>query len=380
VTSGRSLGSLHDTADSNSAAHGFLLDGVRASAYVALEQEKRRARNVLARLLARDGAGAMRSEGAVVIGAHVDHLGRGLGSSSLARSKEKGAIHPGADDNASGVASLLEIAEWLAAKQARGELALQRDIVFAAWSGEELGLLGSSHYVNHLVDPHQEEEHVSDRAVAYLNMDMVGRMQDALSLFGLSSSPVWRREIERANVVVGLAISPQEDAWVPSDATSFVLADVPILSAYTGAHTEYHTPRDTPDTLDYEVMSDITWLMARIAESLASQHDAPTFVASAPPGGRRGVSRVRVYLGTIPDYAQSDVRGVLLSGVAKDGPAEQAGVRSGDIVIELAGRAIENIYDYTYALDALQIDEPAVLVVERDGARIELEVTPASRE
>ena len=381
---GERLDRLQDRADAGDSVKGFALKGVRLSANVDLEQQRSRGRNVLARLQ----LGPEPSDDAVIIGAHVDHLGHGEGSSSLARSEEKGQIHYGADDNASGVAALLEVAQEMAAARERGELPAVRDVVFAAWSGEELGLLGANHFVNEYVDksandpadPHAEEQDLSGQIFAYLNMDMVGRMEKSTSVFGMASSSIWAREVERSNVSVGPAISTQDDSYLPTDATPFYMKGVPILSAFTGAHVDYHTPRDTAEKLNYTGMRDITLLVAGIAHSLAERTERPDYIATTMPARSQGESRMRVYLGTIPDYSQSDLTGVLLSGVGREGPAEKAGIRTGDIIVEVAGRTIENIYDYTYALDALAVGEPASIVVLRDGQRLEMKVVPTSRD
>jgi hypothetical protein len=363
---------------------------VTLQADIEIEQVKRTGRNVLGRL----SVGAQPSEQVLIVGAHVDHLGKGAGSSSLAREDEKSGIHFGADDNASGVAALLEIAQYLADQKARGILSLRRDIVFAGWSGEELGLIGSSHFLKTYLSgaapaaspapPGGPAGHASQSIypaiAACLNLDMVGRLDKRLILQGIGSSSLWRGEIERRNVPVGLPISLQEDSYLPSDANVFFLRGVPILSAFTGSHSEYHTPRDLPSTLNYDGTARIARLMGLIARSLATREAPPDYVPQAgpKPGERR--AGLRVYLGTIPDYAESDAKGVKLSGVAAHGPAAKAGVQGGDLIIELAGRKIDNIYDYTYAIEALKIVQPVKLVVLRNGERKEFAVTPGSRE
>jgi hypothetical protein len=305
---------------------------------------------------------------------------------------------------------MLETAEYLAALKAAGKLPAKRDILFAAWSGEELGLIGSSHFVKsyeqtsqaaHLAHGRGPAEsapashsHSTEKTdgnhghqaalypaiAACLNMDMVGRLNKNVILQGIGSSDAWPGLIERANAPVGLPITLQNDSYLPTDASSFFVRGVPILSAFTGSHSEYHTPRDTPDTLNYHGASRISRLMALVARSLAIRDESPPYQAQTRPeeGTRR--ANLRAYLGTIPDYAESDLKGVKLSGVGKGGPAEQAGVRSGDVVVELAGRKIENIYDYTYAIEALKIGQPVQIVVQRGDKRKTLEVTPGSRE
>ncbi len=412
AAAGKELKQLQDKLDTGDAMMGFALEGVQVSAEIEIQQVKRSGRNVLARL----AAGREPSSQLVVVGAHVDHLGKGPTSSSLARDDERQSIHFGADDNASGVAAMLEIAEYLSSLKAAGKLPAKRDVLFAAWSGEELGLIGSSHFVKtfeppspaahaahaahgaketpekpgtqeaHSETPHEGSAHgapsdsLHPAIAACLNLDMVGRLDKKFILQGVGSSSDWRGLIERANAPVGLPISLQDDSYLPTDASSFFLRGIPILSAFTGSHSEYHTPRDTPATLNYDGASRASRLMALIARSVAIGDDAPDYVAQARPkdGGQR--ANLRAYLGTIPDYAESEVKGVKLSGVGKGGPAETAGVRAGDIVIELAGKKIENIYDYTFAIEALKIGQPVKIVVQRGGERVTMEVVPGSRQ
>jgi hypothetical protein len=374
--SGRTLEDLQDELDSGEPKMGFVLDGVKVAARVDLEKVRRTGRNVLGVL--RAGAEAS-SPPILVIGAHVDHLGKGS-ESSLARDEERGGIHHGADDNASGVAAVIEIAEKLAADRAAGRLPLRRDILFAAWSGEELGLLGSRHYVESLSKALGDPEHLRSAVAACLNLDMVGRLRKSLILQGAGSSSIWRREIEQRNAVVGLPLSLSEESYLPTDTTSFHLRGVPSLSAFTGAHEEYHTPRDTPDRLDYEGLERISRLFHLLARGLALREEAPDYTAVEGPRERGSRAGLRAYLGTIPDYGESPAPGVKLSGVSKGAPAETAGLRGGDLIVELAGRKIENIYDYTYAIEALKIGETVEITVIRGGERKTLEITPGSRE
>ncbi len=371
---GKELAKVQRELDEGDQVPGFAIPDIVVTAEIDLEQEIQVGRNVLARLAANDGADGS----AVMIGAHVDHLGRGVEGKSLARREERGAIHPGADDNASGVAGLLEIAEYLADLNARGKLALPRDIVFGVWSGEELGLLGSSHFVERFAG--DERETLQPEIAAYLNLDMIGHYRESLILQGVGSSSVWPGEIERRNVPVGLAITTNDDAFLPTDAASFYLKGVPVLSAFTGPHSDYSTPRDTADTLNYRGAADVARLMALIARAVADADDIPDYVKQSPTerSGRRRTSLV--YLGTLPDYGASNVQGTLINGVAENGPAAKAGMRRGDQVIEIAGREIANIYDYSRALDGLKVGEPVALVVLRAGERLTLTLTPAARE
>jgi len=384
------LADLQATLDRQIQMPGFPLEGVTLGGRIDIQQQRSKGRNVIARLPATrpppppDDRGALPPAPPVLlVGAHVDHLGRGEGAGSLAKGSERDGIHAGADDNASGVAALLEVAAWLANEQAEGRLESVRDVVFAAWSGEELGLLGSAAWAEERAAGIQGDDpnDLSPRVAAYLNMDMVGRLRSQLSLLGVDSSPLWRRAIEERNVRIGLPIQPLEDPYLPTDATTFYLRKVPILSAFTGSHAEYHTPRDLPGSLDYRGLARVAQLVAGIAEEVAAREQAPVFVASKEP--HRGVPRagLRVYLGTIPDYTNpGDTAGLRLSGVAAGGPAERAGLRVGDVIVEVDGRAIENIYDYTYALEALEVGVPAEVVVLRGDSRTAVTLTPASRD
>jgi Tol biopolymer transport system component len=372
---GKPLGQAQEALDTGEAVAGFPLPGIRVTAMVGLVPETARGRNVLARL----NAAGRTSDGLVAVGAHVDHLGRGIEGKSLALAGEQGKVHFGADDNASGVAALLEIAEYLTDLQTRGKLPLERDVLFAAWSGEELGILGSTHFTRGF-DGDADRETLHPEIAAYLNMDMIGRLDKQLSLQGVGSSSVWPREIEKRNVPVGLSIVTSDSAFMATDATAFYLKGVPVLNAFTGAHGDYSTPRDTPDKLNYAGMRKVARLIALITRSLAMAEQAPDYIRQEPTARSPRRRTSRVYLGTIPDYSQTDVEGARISGVAKGGPAEAAGLRNGDIVIEMAGQTIGNIYDYSHALDGLKVDKPVEVVVRRDGRRVTLTLTPGARE
>ena len=406
---GKDLAAVQKKMDSGEPAMGFPLDGLKIAASIDIQQEKKTGRNVLGRLQINESqAGQI-----VVVGAHIDHLGTGPSGNSLARGDEQSQIHFGADDNASGVSAMLQIAEAMARAKDEGKLHGQRDIVFAAWSGEELGLLGSSHYVKTLetmfsqhaaaIDPAEtngdpkdaEDDSAKKKAddlsgpntgglnlyiAACLNMDMVGRLQEKLVLQGIGSSAAWQKIVEQANVPLGLSLTLQNDSYLPTDASSFFLHGVPILSAFTGNHSEYHTPRDTPEKLNYEGIAHIANLVSLVCRQLIAAERPPVYVAQAPQKDGQRRASLRAYLGTIPDYAQTDVKGVMLSGVSKGGPADVAGVKGGDVIVKLAGKSVQNIYDYTYAIEALKSGQETELSVLRDGKEIVLKVTPGSRD
>ena len=372
---GEDLPGIVETAEAGGAA-GRELAGVSATAEVALDFERRSGRNVLGRL---ELDGVEDGPPPLVIGAHVDHLGRGETSGSLAAEEARDAVHPGADDNASGVAALIEVAQKLAADHAAGRLEAGRDIIFAAWSGEELGLLGATHFVDRLADEAGAED-LADLVSAYLNMDMIGRLEDKVVLSGVGSSDIWPREIERRNAVIGLPIAASDRSHLPTDATPFYLAGVPILSAFTGAHEDYHTPADTPEKLNYEGLRDITRFMALVARSRVQAIEEPAYLEVAAPAGRDARRTSSVFLGTIPDYAAEGQSGVPLSGVVTDGPADEAGMKAGDVLIGLAGEELGNIYDFVRVLNGLRPGETVEVRVLREGTPRSLKVTPTTRD
>jgi hypothetical protein len=352
--------------DANPHATGFALPNTTVHVRAALEREKRTGHNVVAYLPATTPVTSV-ARPWVAIGAHYDHLGRGEAGNTLADKDAAKLVHVGADDNASGSAAVLSIAAALA-KQPR-----LRNVLIGFWSGEELGLLGSAAFAAAPPVP-------LDRLAAYLNFDMVGRMQDnKLTVQAAGTSPAWAKLLEQTNVPAGFSLLVQDDPYQPTDVSTFNSASVPSLTFFTGAHADYHKPSDTPDKIDYEDLDRVVDFAAAIVRKLEDAADAPQFTkveqTMQPGGGRAGA---RVYTGTIPDYS-TEVKGLMLSGVVGGGPAEAAGLRKGDIIVEIAGQTITNIYDYTYALDVLKIGQAAKVIYLREGKRRETTLTPAAR-
>jgi len=344
---------------------GFALPGIDARVHASVEREKRTGHNVAAYLPA-TSAGAL-DKPWVMLGAHYDHLGRGDHGNSLATQEQAGRVHVGADDNASGTAAVLAVGETLA-KQPR-----RRHVLLALWSGEELGLIGSSAFTASPPVPTNQIE-------AYLNFDMVGRMQDnKLTIQAMGTSPAWAKILEQANVAAGFDLLLQQDPYQPTDVASFNLAGVPCLSFFTGTHADYHKPTDTPDKVDYADLDRIVDFAAAITRKLEELAQPPAFTkVDQPMQSGAGRAGVRVFTGTIPDYS-TEVKGLLLGGVIGGGPAEQAGLQKGDVIVEIAGQTIANIYDYTYALELLKIGQPAKVVYMRNGLRHETMLTPGAR-
>ena len=352
--------------DANPHATGFALPGITIKVHAAVEREKRTGHNVVGYLPATAPVTTV-AKPWVALGAHFDHLGHGEAGNTLAGKDDAGKIHFGADDNASGSAAVLAIAATLA-KQPR-----TRNVLVGFWSGEELGLIGSSAFSTTPPVP-------LDAIAAYLNFDMVGRMQDnKLTVQATGSSPAWGKIIEQANVPAGFDLAVQEDPYQPTDVATFNAAGIPSLSFFTGTHADYHKPSDTADKIDYEGLDRVVDFAAAIARRIGDNPEAPAF-AKVDQSLQQGAGRagVRLFTGTIPDYS-TEVKGLLLGGVVGGGPAEQAGLRKGDVIVEIAGQTIANIYDYTYALDILKIGQPAKVIYMRDGKRVETMLTPGAR-
>ncbi len=344
----------------------FALKGVSVKLTAAVEHVKKSDRNVLAHIP------PVGTQEYVIVGAHYDHLGHGE-TGGFARKDEEGKVHPGADDNASGTAALLELAGALADESQRtNPVAFRRGILFAAWSGEEVGLIGSSHFAEKPPLP-------LSNVVAYVNFDMVGRLRDnKLVLQGIGSSPAWRKLIEKRNVAAGFNLTLQEDPYLPTDTTPFYPKNVPVIAFFTGSHEEYHRPADKPDTLNYDGLERIAKFARALVADLATGAERPAYAKVEKKDGGGGREQLRAYLGTIPDYAQ-EVAGVKISGTRGGSPAEKAGLKGGDIIVDFAGQKIANIYDYTYAMDAVKIGQPVKVIVLRDGKRVELVATPETR-
>jgi hypothetical protein len=351
--------------DANPHATGFAMPEITAKLHTDVVREKRTGHNVVAYLPATDVTTSTRKPW-VALGAHFDHLGHGEAGNTLASKEDAGKVHFGADDNASGSAAALAVVATLA-KEPR-----HRNVLVGFWSGEELGLLGSAAFAAAPPVP-------LDTVAAYLNFDMVGRMQDnKLTIQATGTSPAWGKIIEQANVTAGFDLAVQEDPYQPTDVATFNSAGVPSLTFFTGAHTDYHKPSDTADKINYEDLDRVVDFAAAILRRVETI-DPPAFTKVEQQmqqgGGRAGV---RIFTGTIPDYS-TEVKGLLLSGVVGGGPAEQAGLQKGDVIVEIAGQTIANIYDYTYALDVLKIGQPAKVVYMRDGKKRETTLTPAAR-
>ena len=309
----------------------------------------------------------------IVIGAHYDHLGMGE-QFSLAPSLVP-SIHPGADDNASGVAGVIELARWLA-----GQPKLKRGVLFMAFTGEELGLLGSGHYVDKPLLP-------LEQCAAMINMDMIGRMkEDRLVVGGAASGSTFKTLMEELALRHSeLKIDHSEPAgFGGSDHTSFANKEIPVLFFFSGLHADYHKPSDTWDKIDAEASARLLALVADAAQSIAGASARPAFVKVVPPpapaggGGGGNGGGYGPYFGSIPDMG-GEVKGVRFAGIREESPAAKAGLKPGDVMVEFDGKKIDGLYDYTYALRQRKVGDTVKVRVLRAGSPVEVDVTLAER-
>jgi Zn-dependent M28 family amino/carboxypeptidase len=295
----------------------------------------------------------------VVIGAHFDHLGMGgLGSGS--RVPDTVAVHYGADDNASGVSMLLELAEKLAANPESHK----RSIVVAAFSGEEMGLLGSKKYV--------EDPMIDLKAVqAMVNLDMVGRLSDStkFQISGAGTADQFRKIIYASCDTSQMKLSVSDEGYGPSDHASFYGKDIPVLFLTSGAHLDYHTPNDTWDRINYSGMMEISDVAFSIIEDVANTESKLVFKEAGPKMTTgRGVSRRKgVTLGIMPDFAGNVKTGLRADAITPGKPAALGGMKKGDIIISINGKSVNNIQDYMFRMGQLKFGETISVEVIRNG-------------
>ncbi len=341
--------------------------GDSATLTVNLRRTRDRTRNVVGLFPGRDTTRTL------VMGAHYDHLGYG-GHSSLAPNEH--VPHVGADDNASGVTAMLMAAERMGARVRRGWKPAHT-LVFAAFTGEEIGLVGSSHFTD---DPPRPFETIE----AMLNMDMVGRLRsDRLQVMGVGTGEGFDSLVAGTNRAVPRAhfdLRTSEDGYGPSDHSSFYKKNVPVLMLFTGSHADYHKPSDTWDKIQAAGLVRVSSFAQALVESLDAR-PRPAYrkaKADESPGRIAGGGGYGAWLGTIPDYMQTE-GGVLLSGVRAGGPGDLAGLKGGDVIVRFDGIRVDNIYDYTFALRSRKPGQAVRITVKRDGRDLELVATLGRR-
>lgn len=299
----------------------------------------------------------------VIVGAHYDHLGMG-DYSSMAPSLAGKAIHYGADDNASGTAGLIELARYF-----KGREKLKRGILFIAFAGEELGLLGSSHYANNALLP-------LDKAVAMINMDMIGRIKDGrVFVGGTGTGSTLKALIDDVQGKYPLKLDLSEQGgYGSSDHTSFTAKQIPVLFFFSGLHSDYHRPSDTWDKIDHVSAASLLSMVADISTRLAKADERAQFIRTADPRPQAMASASArgggVYFGSVPDMGASS-GGFKLSDVREGSPAEKAGLKGGDIVYEFAGKPVADLMEFTYALRACKPGDEVVVKWRREGKEME---------
>ncbi len=333
----------------------------RAQLAIDLEKKTVPADNVVG--VVRAGA-AERLPGAVLVGAHYDHLGMG-GRSSLEPDKHE--VHNGADDNASGTAALVEVARQLASRRAE----LRRDVWIVAFSGEEEGTIGSTAFTRNPPGGLRLED-----LAGMLNMDMVGRLREGrLAVLGGDSAAEWQDLVAPVCAAAQLTCTTEGDGYGASDQTPFYAAGVPVLHFFSGTHADYHKTSDDADKIEAAGGARVAGVVAEVAVSLAGRPERLTYKSVPGPGPKGDPRAAGASLGTVPDYAGDGRPGVLLAGVRPGSAAEKGGLQRGDLVVEIGGSPIRDIHDLMYVLRRAKAGETAKVVVDRGGEKVELSVT-----
>jgi hypothetical protein len=327
-------------------------------------------KNVIGVLPGRDPV--LRNE-IVVVGAHYDHLGMGGPGSGALDRDVKDQVHNGADDNASGTAALIHIASRLSANPP------SRTIVFIAFSGEELGLLGSAYYVKHPLYP-------LTSTFAMVNLDMVGRLRNKrLIVYGVETAKEFPALLDSLNWYAGFDLKAQGDGYGPSDQQSFFIAKRPVLHLFTDLHEDYHRATDDWDKINADGLLRVADYTTGIVRALGDRNQPLTFVDAAPPSPHAGAAAVTsgygAYLGTIPDMTDNP-GGVRLSGVRAGSPAEKAGLTEGDVLVKIGDMEVADLQGMTDALRSHKAGDVVVIEYLRQGSRksatVTLGVRPAS--
>jgi aminopeptidase YwaD len=318
--------------------------------------------NVFAILPGRDPA--LRNQ-YVVVGAHFDHLG--TSTEGALDPDDKAGVRRGADDNASGTAAVMELARLFAHNPTR------RSIIFANFTGEEEGLLGSAWFADHLPV-------AVDSVDAMLNFDMVGRLKnDRLIVYGVATAKEMSAILDSANVGVNLKIFGQGDGFGPSDHSSFYAKSIPVLHFFTDLHDDYHRASDTPEKINAAGEARVVAVADRALRDIADRPSRLSYVRVAAPVQTSPSQGSDVYLGSIPDMAGSDTPGLKLTGVRAGSPADVAGFKPGDVIVQFGDKPVKDLYEYSNALYAHKPGDAVDVVVMRDGKRLTLHVTLGKR-
>ena len=366
AAAGKSLATVQEQMNGAGKPASFAFpDSVRLAIEVSIETERNTVNNVLAYLPGK-------TDEYIVIGAHYDHLGYGH-YDSLAPS-QIGQIHPGADDNASGTAGVLELARLFAPLKGQ----LERGILFTSFAGEELGLLGSAEWVKDPTKP-------IDKDVAMLNMDMIGRIRgDTVYIGGVGTGTTFQPILAPLEKSTNFKFQDSAGGYASSDHISFVARRIPVLFFFSGLHTDYHRPSDTWDKINATDAARLLDFVAQVALKVDSANTRPTFVAvkatenphaglAPEPGDQGGGGGYGPYFGSVPDFGESE-KGVRFSDVESGSPAGKAGLKGGDVLVRFGDKPIMNLYDFTDALRESKVGQVVEVTVMRDGKPLKVSV------
>jgi hypothetical protein len=357
---GKDLAYTQQMIDSLKTTNSFAFTNSTAHEKVDLQYIKANTANIIGYLEGNDPV--LKSE-VIVVGGHLDHLGDGLKYGSLYDGHDA-QIHNGADDNASGSAGVMELANYFGAHKKD----LKRSYIFMLFNGEEAGLLGSAYFV-------KSELFKKYNIVSMINMDMIGRLTDnKLTIGGVGTSPIWTSLLDSLNKSYNFAVVYNQDGYGPSDHSSFYSKDIPVLFFFTGLHKDYHRPTDKWNLINSEGEVKILNMVAGVMNYLDRMPAKPEFVKAKSDNQDRSNSSFRVTLGVIPDYS-STAEGLQITGVRSGGPADKAGLKADDVITKLGAYDIKNIYDYTDALSKFKPGEETEVVVKRGGEEMKFTVT-----
>jgi Peptidase family M28/PDZ domain/PA domain len=358
---GKDPAALQQGIDKDLTPQSFALAGARARIATDVVRTRKTIRNVIGAL---PGADPNLKNEWVVVGAHYDHLG--LGNRNSLAPSQIGQVHHGADDNASGTAGVMELARIAV----MNNHSWKRSVLFIAFAGEEIGLLGSSNFANHPTVPITSID-------AMINMDMIGRVSnDRLFIGGIGTSPSLKETVEDFNKPVGLALNFSDSGYGSSDHTSFNAKKIPVLFFFSGLHTDYHKPSDTSDKINAQGAVKVLSVVYGTVDRLATDAQRLPYneVAQPQQAGRGSGGGYGPYFGSVPDF-RDDLKGVLFSDVQNNSPAAKAGLKGGDLLVEFDGRPILTLSDYAYALRTKKPGDIVAVVVKRDGQDVKTDVT-----
>ncbi|PWJ56699.1 PDZ domain-containing protein [Dyadobacter jejuensis] len=367
---GRGTGTLGEIRAANYIAAEMLSYGLKPAgdghSFFQVFETKIAIESISHRLLGRNVIGFLDngSPSTIVVGAHYDHLGKGFQGSSLSPNSQN-MIHNGADDNASGTAGLLLLAKELASNHAKE----QYNYLFIAFSGEELGLIGSKFYCEHPTIPLANTK-------AMINMDMIGRYrpEKGIIVSGYGTSPSWGELLPKATKSLNMKFTADSSGIGASDHTSFYLKEIPVLQFFTGTHSDYHKVSDNLAGINFPGEITVLRLIENVLLGLDQLPEAPQYTQAGNPHQASQNTSFKVTLGVMPDYSYSG-KGLKIDAVTAQRPADKAGIVAGDVIVNLAGQDIGDIYDYMKVLGSHQKGDQVKAMILRNGKSSSVDIT-----